>query len=289
MRHHNHYLLVVCIIVSLSCNTHADENISGDSLPAVPVQIRLESSGSGSGFFLETDPSDGADPCVHLVTARHVLFSTNGLLKSPNATVLWHSSTNQDATGSAELDLKALLKRGYIKHCVSNDIAVVEIGRQKYDEAGHNCITYNTRMITCRGAPVSHFNTGQTLGYQRVALAHDIFMFGYPDNVNMYHQIDPDKPMIAKGVVAQKNDKKRTILVYCPAYGGNSGGPVIEVVTRPPHVRLPTWYPIIGIVTQFVPYNIKKMDGQRIPLIGHSNYAVVQPMDTILDLIGNAD
>jgi hypothetical protein len=74
--------------------------------------------------------------------------------------------------------------------------------------------------------------------------------------------------------VAGKNQITRTIIIDCPVYPGNSGGPVIEVESQGPI----SVYKAIGVVTQFVPGTVW---GNTV----NSGYAVVVPMDRVLETV----
>jgi hypothetical protein len=91
--------------------------------------------------------------------------------------------------------------------------------------------------------------------------------------------------LLRKGIIAGKNPSRRTIILDCPSYYGNSGGPVVQAE------RLglgKTEFKIIGIVSQFVPFKetwvnvTHKMSHWE---ISNSGYTVVMPIDLVLDLI----
>jgi len=56
---------------------------------------------------------------------------------------------------------------------------------------------------------------------------------------------------LRKGIVAGKNLDTKTFLLDCPAYPGNSGGPIIAVGKDDNGFESRR---IIGIVTQYIPY-----------------------------------
>jgi hypothetical protein len=114
-----------------------------------------------------------------------------------------------------------------------------------------------------------------------VLVGNDAYLFGYPSSLALgpVPQIDPRRPLLRKGIVAGINDATHSIILDCPSYFGNSGGPVIEadqvtLVLR--HFR------IIGVVDQYVPYS----DGGKTFFINaNSGYSVIIPMDFVLELV----
>lgn len=92
-------------------------------------------------------------------------------------------------------------------------------------------------------------------------------------------QIDPGRPLLRKGIVAGQNLDKRSIILDCPAYFGNSGGPVIEIDEVSIAERQ---YKMIGVVDQYVPY---AEGGKTFAIMANSGYSVVTPMDFVLELV----
>jgi hypothetical protein len=85
--------------------------------------------------------------------------------------------------------------------------------------------------------------------------------------------------------VAGTNPARKTIILDCPSYPGNSGGPVLEVEKIDPiNLR----FHVIGVVIQFVPFaetmvNLKS-DSKSLA-ISNSGYTVAVSMDPVLELI----
>ena len=87
-------------------------------------------------------------------------------------------------------------------------------------------------------------------------------------------------------IVAGTNDQTKTIILDCPAYGGNSGGPVLEVGQE--HSGARKFRPI-GLVSQFVPAIgrwVNEPDGYTNTNVYNSGYTVATPMDFVLELVG---
>jgi hypothetical protein len=75
--------------------------------------------------------------------------------------------------------------------------------------------------------------------------------------------------------VAGKNEAtRRAIIIDCPSYPGNSGGPAVEIDERGFQSRLT----VIGVVVEWVP--LVTQGG-----LANSGYTVLAPMDGVLDLV----
>ena len=74
---------------------------------------------------------------------------------------------------------------------------------------------------------------------------------------------------------------KKTIIIDCPVYPGNSGGPVLEIDREN---FMTTRFRIIGIVSEFVPW-VSLSPGDKNPEISNSGYSIVTPLDAIRELL----
>ena len=123
--------------------------------------------------------------------------------------------------------------------------------------------------------------------FENVLTANTIYVFGYPTSLGIKElpQIDPLRPLLRLGIVAGTNPAHKTIILDCPSYPGNSGGPVLEVdqvdlVNRRFHV--------IGVVSQFVPFAetwVNVTHKYQNLTISNSGYTVAVSMDPVLELI----
>jgi len=126
-----------------------------------------------------------------------------------------------------------------------------------------------------------------TKKYSEVLIGNDVYISGFPSSLGIKKipQIDYHRPLLRKGIVSGKFDTRKTIIIDCPTFGGNSGGPVIEledVNTGNQNVR------VIGIISQFVPFVEKWINLQhRLTNIEFENsgYSVVIPIDKVIELI----
>jgi hypothetical protein len=77
--------------------------------------------------------------------------------------------------------------------------------------------------------------------------------------------------------VAGQNLEKRSIVLDCPVYPGNSGGPAIEVDPEGLGYRLR----VVGVVSEFVPF---ADSAKYISMLSNSGYSIATPMDFVLEL-----
>jgi hypothetical protein len=117
-----------------------------------------------------------------------------------------------------------------------------------------------------------------------VLIGNDVVMFGYPTSLGIPPrpqqppQLEPDRPLLRKGVVAGKNITTNSIVLDRPAYYGVSGGPVLEIDRELTVAHF--W--LIGVVKEFVPY--VEMT-RTFSIVSNSGYSVATPMDFVLPLI----
>ena len=105
-------------------------------------------------------------------------------------------------------------------------------------------------------------------------------MYGYPRSLggissDRQFDLDPFRLLLSNGLVAGLNEAKRTIILDCPAYHGNSGGPAVEVEPDGFQRR----FLIIGVITEFVA-SVEAVSG--VTFTYNSGYSVVEPMDAVL-------
>lgn len=254
-----------------------DDNLS------YPVLITLSNGGTGSGFFLNTSDSS------YLVTAKHVLFDMgSSRLLSEEATLMSQPKDPAEAGKNiVHLRLLALQTSGAVRVHPTRDIVIVKVAEIESNDQGKIA-----KFIS--GATVKQGTKSGILGAEFAALkklsevlvANEVFLFGYPTSLALkeLNQIDSDQPLLRKGIVAGINKSQQSIILDCPVYPGNSGGPVVES----DHEGFSTQFRIIGIVSQFVPLVetwVNTVHHYKNTNIANSGYSVVVPIDCALELI----
>ena len=112
-------------------------------------------------------------------------------------------------------------------------------------------------------------------------------MFGYPTSLSLVPnpKIDFQRPLLRKGIVAGENPAQHSLILDCPAYQGDSGGPILEVDPESP---FETHFKIIGVMSSFVPFAdtwINQHFGYTNTTLQNSGYSIATPMDFVLELI----
>ena len=273
--------LVFFALTALCTEVNARRAVPDDNL-AYPVLITLKGGEQGSGFFLNLQASS------FLVTARHVLFKegTDDFLASEVEILSYAKDPNDKGKNIFQLNLAALKQAGNIKRHPTQDVAVVRIG---VPIQGTDPVSLNT----VAGVVLKEKATSGILGvaesavkrFSDVLTANQVFIFGFPTSIGLkaIPQIDYLKPLLRAGIVAGTNEQARTIILDCPSYGGNSGGPVLEVEEE----NLGKKFRIIGVVSQFVPVAemwLNMAHRYTNTNISNSGYAIAIPTDFVLDL-----
>lgn len=250
---------------------------------AYPVLITFAGGSQGSGFYLNAETGS------FLVTAGHVLFKgkTNELI-APKADALSYAKDPNDAGKNViELDLAALWQAGRIKRHESHDVAVVKIG-VPLNEPGPPTLKAVPGVTIKETAASGILGVGESTikRFADVLTANPVFIFGYPASIGLKFapQIDYLRPLLRAGIVAGLNDRAKTIILDCPAYGGNSGGPVLEVEEQ----GLQKQFRVIGVVSEFVPVAetwLNETHRYRNTNISNSGYAVAVPIDFVIELV----
>lgn len=252
-----------------------------DNNLAYPVLITYE-SGSASGFFF-----NGLD-YTYLVTASHVLFDDKAALRVFHVQLLAYPPDPADQTRNVlNLDLAILERSGDIKRHLSADVVVIRIA--KVDRSGDQ-----RALTSLPGVVFKETAAGGILGvgletvkeFKDVLVSNEVVIFGYPNSLGIKNipQLDYARPLLRRGIVAGKNLIAKSIILDCPVYPGNSGGPVLEVEQEVTEIH----YRIIGVVSEFVPFAetwINIVHGNSNTTLSNSGYSVVTPMDFVLELI----
>lgn len=257
------------------------------NLLSLPVLITLKDGSYGSGFFA-VDSS-----YMYLVTAKHVLFKLpQHTLKSRTASVLKYSITDTtEGRFKFVLNLDELIKAKNLRYHKSHDIAVINLAKKQKLTSGKMGLDFVTHVKVTEKSNVSLIGTdfSSFKMINDVLVANEVIIFGYPRSLGIKElpQLEYDKPLLRKGIVAGINRSKNTIILDCPAYPGNSGGPVIEI----DRVSLSkVKFKVIGIVSQFVPFAEKWVNltqGYSNLAISNSGYSIVTPIEIMFELVNN--
>lgn len=264
-------------------------SIPHDNL-AYPVLVTLDSGITATGFYYRNKSG------VYFITARHVLLNREKemwKLNAPRATLISYSlDLDWEKPSKALLDLDVIMEEGRLKFNDSDDVvvlkicSVVEEGDDKYVISKPLKGASTDREFKSVTVP-----PGNIRYFSEVEEGNDVYLFGYPTSIGLRNdpQIKYNKPLLRKGTIAQKNDDRKTIILDCPVYFGNSGGPVTELVKT--NINRHT-FPIIGVVSQYVPFvqewlNLKQ--GHTNIEYDNSGYSVIVPMDAVIKHIDSLE
>jgi hypothetical protein len=259
-----------------SVGTAAIREIPADNL-AYPVLITLRNGSTGSGFYIS------AGQAIYLVTAKHVLFDpkTNKLLDVALDLLSYAKDPSDSKRNIATLDLLALQRDGNIKPHPSEDVAVIKISTILPSSTNKGTLVPGVTFSEMATGGVLFGRVETVRSFDQVLAGNDVIVFGYPTSVGLKElpQIDSRRPLLRKGIVAGVDPEKHSIILDCPSYPGNSGGPVVEIN----RVNLVTTeFSIIGVVIQYVPF---ANQGNTFLLLSNSGYSLAAPMNFVLDLV----
>lgn len=270
----------------LFCNNVFCQYSFNEDIINKTVLIEFDNGNSGSGFLFQ----DSFD--IFLVTARHVVLNEvlndkgkviDYKLQSQNGTIKFYArESDKSEVNEMKCDFLKAYQSGNLKYSLTDDVLMVRLAKVKSDEYFHTEYLdfifrqgKSTRINTYLPGAIGFFDDTQ--------LGNDIFIFGYPKSLglNKDDRYDFNRPLLRKGTLAGRNVESKTIIIDCPSFGGNSGGPVIEI-TNKGKIKL------IGIVVSFLPYTeywINPTYKIRNIEIDNSGYSVVEPIDKIIDLL----
>lgn len=252
--------------------------------PYTTYSIEISSSASkksmGSGFLLQASNS------VYVVTARHVLFhdigANNWQLNCNEIKVdaFWPEGTNESRV-EVIIDLNTVIKAGDLRFSTNHDIAMVRI------EQSDNPTNKAFGVTTLPGVQIPSATKSLRLvpveqvekSYDASLVGEEIYIFGYPSSIGFggYPQFDQTHPLMRKGIIAGLNPPRRTIIIDCPVYYGNSGGPVVMRKHEGPINR----FIVVGIVIEFIPFQGKANVLDKL----NTGYSVVESSETILSMV----
>ncbi len=247
----------------------------------------------GSGFRLKYKDLN------YLVTAKHVLINDSGKPRCRELIVTCHSPElkfNNPFIFSIDIEKAKMQEKVFVSS--TNDTIAILLGKNeklyskdKPLKKDKSCIKRPTAIIFEDYISLEKPPTGRIVSVDREAtrsldkikIANDVYLMGYPTSLGMKNDslFDPSKPLLRKGIIAGINVDKNTFIIDCPAYYGNSGGPIVEACED-------GLFRVIGFVSRFIPF-VTEWKNSREQLINtdisNSGYSVCVPMDCVFDLI----
>lgn len=250
-------------------------------LTTSPVFIK-HAKGTGTGFIVKDSLN------IYFVTARHNVFDMNNgtLLVDKIEITTYHDDPSISDKNVINIDIKGAINDKLLFSKVNIDALVIKIAEFEELDNGKGLIHYNRIIQKDKTSYLNPLPITMIKDYSNIYIGDEIYLFGYPTSIGLSQspQFDFSRPLIRRGVVAGKYEKLGTIVLDCPSYPGNSGGPVIRKVVD----GLKWEYSLIGIVVQFIPYEEQWVNFKS-GLINtdryNSGYSVAISGDKILELI----
>lgn len=259
------------------------KNIS-EKKAASAVSIASENS-KGSGILITIKEK------LYLVTAKHVLY------RKKDGDFIFHSNYITVSCPSSVAEDRTTRKYGInlsdrnTRYSKEEDVAVVFLGKckKRRDTNGWSVILED--FVTKTGDSVNNpliWSDKWFRTIEKVSVSNDVYIFGFPTSLGIENYtdfFDTDKPILRRGIVSYINTKKRHIVIDCPVYSGNSGGPVFEV-TKLANGKSKT--SLIGIISRYIPYRqewFNLRDNYKNIEYVNSGYSVIISIDIILETV----
>ena len=275
-------LIALLALLILPSATWAIRAIPENNL-AYPALITIDNGVQGSGFFINNGKR------FYFVTAKHVLQNELGKRHGNIATILCYPpELFSKGKIILEIDLSIQSAQNNIKVHPTHDVAVVEIGLVSPKDNDYSISVYHgIRIKQMVGSGIMSLHIHSVTLFDNVLISNQVYVFGYPNSIGIRNipQIDYDVPLLRTGIIAGINRKSGYIILDCPIYQGNSGGPVVQVEQTEIGKHI---FTVIGVISQFVPFTEiweNKTNRYSNINISNSGYAVVTPIDKVLELI----
>jgi hypothetical protein len=249
-----------------------------------PVYIKLSNGGSATGFYY----SDSTN--FYLVTAKHVFFDpATNRLNSDNADLIsYPRDPYKNPFNLLKCNLKHLLDKNLVRYNTQFDVAVALIGKIIKIDSVNSLTIYNESITkpNPKSSRVNNFSRLDLLESKNLLVGTEVHIFGYPTSLGIKEmpQIELTQPLFRRGIVAGKNYKLNTIILDCPVYKGNSGGPVVASLFDGRETK----FRVIGIISEFVPFEEKWINdkyGYANVEYSNSGYSIIAPIEVMLDLV----
>jgi len=274
-------LRTIFISIILVSQISAQRAIPDNNL-AYPVLIILDNGSTGTGFYFSNETN------LYFVTAKHVLFDTSNTLRANSGSFISISDKPKEkGNNHLKINLKFFFDNNNLRYSADYDVSVMKIGEKSSGHTNYKVTLFDSIKSISNVGKLIAVNETAINKYEDVLISNDVFIFGYPTSIGISNnpQIDFSRPLLRKGIVAGKNDNQKTIILDCPVYYGNSGGPVLEVIDKGAGRHE---FRVIGVVSQFVPFaEVWYNRTHKYTNINFSNsgYSVCISMDVVLDMI----
>ena len=191
------------------------------------VLIKYNSGGSASGIIV------GDSSYMYLVTARHCFFNeANKKLTLVDSLAFLIYYVNDAFGGKSDtllVNLSNAHRQSDLLFDPANDIAILTLAKTTgYTNSGNPIFNYTRSTTKLSKLAPGGVGLELCLDFKNVDVGDDCTIIGYPSSlqINSVNDYDFQRPLLRKGAIAGKDKTKGSIIVDCPSYQGNSGGPV---------------------------------------------------------------
>jgi hypothetical protein len=284
---------VEAFVVSTNEAFEMSQRIPPDNLAYAVLLSLNEGKSLGSGFRLKMNGRN------YLVTAKHVLFDRHDQLYGETLIVTCQGPSRGD---TVPLIMKVDLTRAKVLTSSKSDTAAVLLGHNEpIDNHDHKtplkelkvAAKRPTQLIGEAYVSVIQKGSGNAVSVDVeaagklsvVSIANDVYLLGYPTSLGITQTdyYDFTKPLVRKGVVAGIDETRSTFVIDCPAYPGNSGGPVVE------HCE-DGFFRVTGVVSRYIPFETKWRSNRGDIVntdMSNSGFTVCVSMDAVLAMISD--
>lgn len=288
---------IVSIVITLSYNLNAQSSMFENQM-LKSCLIQMDKGGLGTGMLYYDSTS------IYLITARHNFYqevSSKGktlfLLKDSRCKLITYPRDIKFAkSDSLECDLVILEKKGLLKYDSMNDVATIKLAELSILDSTYQSINYldGIKRLDKSGTFIQGFIIDEVKRIEELNIGDEVALFGFPRAIGLKRnpQYDFNRPLLRKGTIAGLNNSKRTFILDCEVYQGNSGGPVLRYYYKFEAYKggfiRSIRSELIGIISQFIPLEEKWKSlnyGMTNIEWDNSGYSVIVPIDYAIDLI----
>ncbi|MCD4679374.1 MAG: serine protease, partial [Bacteroidales bacterium] len=269
------FSISIFLLIALFSNTKLSAQLNHHFINS-SVYIELSDSigniSYGTGFiYLDANQA-------YLITAKHVIISKIKNFKPKNLLIQTYKDQNFDTVShDISFDFEKLARDKLIIFHPKYDVVAINIGSFENKVISYKHLNSGKKSATIRGIVRSNLRK-----YSEVNIGNDVYVIGYPKAYGLRYikdQFDYRKAMLRKGIIAQKFNKNKSIIIDCPVYLGYSGCPVFEISETEKYIVTK----LIGIIIEYIPYE-SDTSIPNLKYLNNSGFSVVLPIDYLIEL-----
>lgn len=269
---------IITVITLFSFHVSAQKVLVDIFIPGT-VLIKYSSGGSASGVIV------GDSSYMYIVTARHCFLNeVNKKLSLVDSLAFLVYYVNDAFGGKSDtllVNLSSAFRQRDLLFDPVNDIAILTIAKiTGYTTTGNQIFNYTNSTTKLSKLAPGGVSLDLCLDFTKVDVGDDCTIIGYPSSlqINSINDYDFQRPLLRKGAIAGKDKIKGSIIVDCPSYQGNSGGPVFATsIYNKSNIGL------IGVVSRSI-LHVEQLESSYYKTtvsvnLANSGYTVVVPIE----------